>query len=255
MTERIYYAIGDVHGEYERLVTLHEAIDAHWKSFGEGRPATVLHLGDYVDRGPDSRGVIDYLMMLQRKPDLRAEISIVCLMGNHERMMLDAIDGDHPKLMHWLMNGGEATVESYRRRSPQGTQIADIVPREHLAWMKALPLQHVDRTANLLFVHAGVLPDKYPKGDEEVFLWTRSPKFMNDSKWPVNPELDAFTVVHGHTPTDDYAPYSGPRRVNLDTGACYGGPLTAAIFKDGNPPEFLYARKPDGAPPSHGPAS
>jgi serine/threonine protein phosphatase 1 len=245
MTGRIYYAIGDVHGELDRLISLHEAIDAHWKAFGEGRPATVLHLGDYVDRGPDSCGVIDYLMMLQSKPDLRKEISIACILGNHERMMLDACDGgEHQKLMQWLMNGGEATIESYRRVAPAGTPLLELVPREHLDWLKALPLQVVDRDVNLLFVHAGVQPDKYPKGDEEVFLWTRSPKFMNDSKWPVNPELDGLTVVHGHTPTDDSAPYSGPRRVNLDTGACYGGPLTAGVFKDGLPPEFLYARKP-----------
>lgn len=248
MTERIYYAIGDVHGEFERLVALHEAIDAHWKSFGGGRPATVLHVGDYVDRGPDSRGVIDYLMMLQSKPDLRKEISIVCLLGNHERMMIDAIEsGEHSRLMQWLMNGGEATVESYRRHAPAGTQLAEIVPREHVDWLKSLPLQHVDRDVNLLFVHAGVQPDKYPKGDEEVFLWTRSPKFMNDSKWPANPELDGLTVVHGHTPTDDHAPYAGDRRVNLDTGACYGGPLTAAVFKDGEKPEFLSVAKVEAA--------
>lgn len=248
MTGRIYYAIGDVHGEHERLFTLHEAIEAHWKAFAGGRPATVLHLGDYVDRGPDSRGVIDYLIMLQSKPDLRKEISIVCLLGNHERMMLDAVeDGEHQKLMQWLMNGGEATVESYRRHAPQGSQLTEIVPREHVAWLKSLPLQHLDREANLLFVHAGVLPDKYPKGDEEVFLWTRSPKFMNDSKWPANPELDGLTVVHGHTPTDDYEPYASGRRVNLDTGACYGGPLTAAVFMDGKPPEFLFVRKPEPA--------
>jgi serine/threonine protein phosphatase 1 len=244
MTERIYYAIGDVHGEYERLFSLHEAIEAHWRAFGAGRPATVLHLGDYVDRGPDSRSVIDYLISLQNKPDLHSGISIVCLLGNHERMLLDAIDsGEHQKLMQWLMNGGEATVESYRRHAPPGTPLQEIVPREHVAWLKGLPLQHMDRDVNLLFVHAGVLPDKYPKCDEEVILWTRSPKFMNDSKWPANPELDGLTVVHGHTPTDDYLPYASDRRVNLDTGACYGGPLTAAVFMDGKRPEFLSVAK------------
>jgi serine/threonine protein phosphatase 1 len=244
MTQRIYYAIGDVHGESERLFSLHEAIDRHWKTHGRGRPATVLHLGDYVDRGPDSRGVVDYLMELQSKADLRKEFSIVCLLGNHERMMINALEeGEHSSLMQWLMNGGEAAVESYRRAAPPGAVLPEIVPHAHIDWMKGLPLSHRDDEARLLFVHAGVQPDKYPVCSENVLLWTRSPRFMNDLAWPPNPALDGYTVVHGHTPTDGYLPYAGPRRVNIDTGACYGGPLTAAVFMDGKPATFITVAK------------
>jgi serine/threonine protein phosphatase 1 len=243
MSERIYYAIGDVHGEYERLRDLHDAIDAHWKLEGGGRPATVLHLGDYVDRGPDSAGVISYLMELQSKADLHPEITIVCLLGNHERLMIDAVEADeHGKMMNWLMNGGEQTVESYRRAGGVGA-LAELVPRAHIDWLKTLPTQIVDRDAGLVFVHAGVQPNTFPKCTEEVRLWTRSPKFFNDRKWPANPELDGLMVVHGHTPTDG-EPYLGPRRVNLDTGACYGGPLTAAMFKDKGSPVFFSVRRP-----------
>lgn len=240
MSERIYYAIGDIHGEYERLRDLHDAIDAHWKAEGGKRRATVLHLGDYVDRGPDSAAVVEYLMFLQNKPDLHPEIDIVCLLGNHERLMIDALDAqDHAKLINWLMNGGEATVESYRKRASSGVgSITELIPRAHVDWMKSLPTKIVDRDAGLVFVHAGVQPNTFPKCDEEVLIWTRSPKFFNDRRWPANPELDGLTVVHGHTPTEG-EPYVGPRRINLDTGACFGGPLTAAMFMVGSEPVFF----------------
>ncbi len=244
MSERIYYAVGDVHGEHERLVALHDAIEAHWRLYGGGRPATIVHVGDYVDRGPDSRRVVQFLIDRQRAAEERADRDVLCLLGNHERMMIDALEtGEQPRLIQWLLNGGEATFESYRRVAQPETPMAEIFPREHLDWMKALPSQVLDREAGLLFVHAGVQPDKFPECPEEVRLWTRAKKFMKDAKWPKNAELDGLTVVHGHTPTDDGAPYVGPRRINLDTGAVYGGPLTAAVLKDGAPPEFLYVRR------------
>jgi serine/threonine protein phosphatase 1 len=244
MSQRIFYAIGDVHGERDLLVALHDAIDEHWKREGGGRPATVVHIGDYVDRGPDSRGVVEHLIGLQRMPEKRPEIDIVCLMGNHERLMLDAMaTGEHATVVNWLLNGGEATVESYRRAAPPNTPLQELAPKEHIDWMTALPTRIIDREAGLVFVHAGVQPKKFPDCKDEVRLWTRAQDFMNDAKWPKNKQLDGLMVVHGHTPTNDAEPYAGPRRVNIDTGACYGGPLTAAVFKDGAPPTFLYARK------------
>jgi serine/threonine protein phosphatase 1 len=238
MSERIYYAVGDVHGEHKRLVALHYAIGAHWARLGERRPATVVHLGDYVDRGPDSYAVIAHLMELQRNADLHPDFEIVCLLGNHERLMIDALDTAEPsRVINWLMNGGEATVESYKRAAPAGVDVPEFA-RSHVDWLKTLPTQLLDREAGLVFVHAGVRPDKFPDCGEEIRLWTRSPKFMKDSKWPKNEKLDGLRVVHGHTPTEG-EPYIGPRRINLDTGAVYGGPLTAAVFKTGAPPEFL----------------
>jgi serine/threonine protein phosphatase 1 len=242
MSARIYYAIGDVHGEHERLVALHRAIGRHWAEHGGKRPATVVHLGDYVDRGPESYAVVAHLIDLQRNGDLHPDFEVICLLGNHERMMIDALDSGEPsRVVHWMMNGGKETVESYRRAAPAGVEILEFA-REHVAWMKALPTQLLDREAGLVFVHAGVQPDKFPECSEEVRLWTRAPKFMKDSKWPKNPRLDGLTVVHGHTPTEG-EPYVGPRRVNLDTGAVYGGPLTAAAFLGRAAPEFLFVRR------------
>jgi serine/threonine protein phosphatase 1 len=242
MSERIYYAIGDVHGEYLRLRALHDAIEEHRRRTAEGRPATIVHLGDYIDRGRESRSVVNRLIEVQRNPDRLPGFDVVCLLGNHERMMVDAIETrDQGQMVQWVMNGGEATLESYKRADAHGTPPDEPAPRAHIEWMKGLPTQVLDRDAGLLFVHAGVEPEKYPNCGEEVRLWTRSPRFMNDSKWPRNTELDGLTVVHGHTPTEG-EPYVGPRRINLDTGACYGGPLTAAVFRAGAPVEFLYSR-------------
>jgi serine/threonine protein phosphatase 1 len=242
MSDRIYYAIGDVHGEYLRLRALHDSIEDHRRRTAEGCPATIVHLGDYVDRGPESRSVVNRLIEVQNNPDRLPGFDILCLLGNHERMMVDAVEsGEHSLMVQWVLNGGEATIESYKRADPHGGPPDEPVPRAHIEWMKTLPTQIIDREAGLLFVHAGIEPEQFPNCTEEVRLWTRSPRFMNDKKWPENVMLDGLTVVHGHTPTDG-EPYVGPRRINLDTGACYGGPLTAAVFRKDTPVAFLYSR-------------
>jgi serine/threonine protein phosphatase 1 len=245
MSERIYYVIGDVHGEFVKLRALHDMIEAHRSLAASDSPATIVHLGDYVDRGPESRAVVNRLIEVQSNPDRLPGFDIVCLLGNHERMMVDALEsigtGNTALMVQWVMNGGEQTLESYKRADAHGAAPDEPAPRAHIEWMKGLPVQVVDRDAGLLFVHAGVEPAKFPDCTEEVRLWTRSPRFMNDKKWPSNAALDGLTVVHGHTPTEG-EPYVGPRRVNLDTGACYGGPLTAAVFRKDAPVEFLRAR-------------
>jgi len=239
MSKRLYYAIGDIHGEHERLRELHEAISDHRKLEAGDCPVTILHLGDYVDRGPDSRGVVDRLMMMQSACADRDDIEVVCLLGNHERMMIDALDKDDGDPAYWLRNGGQETLDSYARAAPSGTPLMDVVPRDHIDWMKSLPTWIIDREAGFIFVHAGVRPETYPDCDEGVRLWIRSEDFMDDYSWPKNPALDGLVVVHGHTPTEG-EPYVGRRRINLDTGAVYGGPLTAAIFAAGEKARFLY---------------
>ncbi|WP_084396349.1 metallophosphoesterase family protein [Henriciella aquimarina] len=231
MTEPVTYAIGDVHGEAARLKALHAAIFAQHEKRHAGAPLRLVHLGDYVDRGPDSYEVIKTLQALEDRDDL----DVINLRGNHEQMMIDAYEEDSDSRLHWLMNGGDATIASYAKHGYEDP------PQDDLAWLKALPTLHLDKAEKTAFVHAGVDPRTFPNCDERIHLWTRSPRFFNPNQWDIG-ELEGWRVVHGHTPTDDFEPQlagTPVRRFNLDTGAVYGGKLTAAIFAHDEPVEFI----------------
>jgi serine/threonine protein phosphatase 1 len=204
------FAVGDVHGCLEQLHRVVEACDAR----AGGRPARFVFLGDYIDRGPDSRGVIDFLMRWQMaKPD-----AVVCLRGNHEQLALDA-HADERAMPDWLRNSAADTLRSYRR---SGGRISPA----HLVWLAALPLCHDDGLR--FFVHAGV-DLKVPLNEQgaDVMLWMREP-FLSRSD-----EVDCGRfIVHGHTPQKSGKPDLRAHRVNLDTGAVMGGPLTAGVFDD-----------------------
>jgi len=224
-------AIGDIHGEAKRLAALHAAIFDFRKAWHPDAALTLIHLGDYVDRGPDSCGVIEQLMAL----DARADLTSICLKGNHEQMMLEGCGAGDGGM--WRRNGGEDTLESYHRRG------LDTVPRAHLSWLRTLPVHHVMEDRQLVFVHAGIAPSRWPDLDEQVGLWTRSPIFFDTSTWD-NPALDGWTVIHGHTPTDDHVEEmhgDPPRRINIDTGAVFGGQLTAVVLAPEASPVFLHA--------------
>ena len=228
----VIYAIGDIHGEADRLARLHGYIyERHAFEHGDA-PLTLVHLGDYVDRGPDSYKVIEYLATLKTPPNAK----VINLKGNHEEMMLDAIVHNRHSEM-WLSNGGDKAMESY---SAAGYQQ---VPQAHIDWLEALPSLYRDEAARLIFVHAGIDVRIWPEVRDEVHLWSRSPRFFKTDCWD-NPALDGWRIVHGHTPTDDFYPEVAgdpPRRINLDTGACFGGRLTAAKFAPGKEVSFLYS--------------
>ncbi|MEM6651948.1 MAG: metallophosphoesterase family protein [Pseudomonadota bacterium] len=230
----VTYAIGDVHGEAARLKQLHTLIDERHDLLFSGRTKKIVHLGDYVDRGRDSYGVIEQLIALQT----RMGEDCICLRGNHEEMMLDGLTADKPSAYNnWLVNGGEDTVASYRRAD------VDPIPTAHIDWLKSLPSIHRVPEDKLIFVHAGINPVEYPNDREGVYLWTRARRFFEVESWR-NEALDGWTVVHGHTPTEDFYPdhvSAQSSRLNLDTGAVFGGRLTAAIFDQGAPVRFIYA--------------
>jgi serine/threonine protein phosphatase 1 len=215
------YAIGDIHGRLDLLQAAIKAIVAH----ARGRLHQVICLGDYVDRGPASKGVVETLMTLTANAPWR------CLLGNHEDMMAQSLRSrDRDELERWLNNGGDATLDSY----------FDEVPVSHLKWLEALPLIH--RDAHRLYVHAGVAPGApVDVQDKRTLIWIRE-AFLTAG-------ADALPchVVHGHTPLwrmkpEPHLPERLPHRTNLDTGAYFTGVLSVGVFDDaiaGGPLEIL----------------
>ncbi len=236
MAGLIYFAIGDVHGESRKLGELHTAILD--RIAFERAPARIIHLGDYVDRGPDTKGVIERVMALEAKFADDPLTSVLSLKGNHEQMMLDAYDGTIDAGGWWSQGGAEA-ADSYAGGSGlAGQDWRETVPPEHIAWMRSLGSIHIDAARAIAFVHAGIEPASFPDCTEAVRLWTRSDRFFKRANWPERDELKNLLVVHGHTPRS-FQPENFPHRINVDTGACFGGPLTAVMLKEGEAPQFL----------------
>ncbi|WP_147109914.1 metallophosphoesterase family protein [Tateyamaria sp. syn59] len=225
MTDPIY-AIGDIHGQMAELNRVLSLIET------DGGPgAQIVFLGDYTDRGPDSRAVLDTLIAGRD-----AGRNWTFLKGNHDRMfewfMADPLRHD-PHLMvelYWLHDrlGGATTLASYgvdasghRREKEVQADARAAVPTSHLTFLQDLRLMHV--TSGIMFVHAGIRPG-VPIRDqtEEDMLWIRQ-EFHNSNA--THPKL----IVHGHTPVEVPTHYGN--RINLDTGAGYGRPLTAAVFE------------------------
>jgi serine/threonine protein phosphatase 1 len=220
------YAIGDVHGCATRLATLHAAIAADWQARPAGRCALV-HLGDYIDRGPDSAAVLEALCGPGPLPG--AERIDLC--GNHEAMMLAALrDGPGSAAEDlWLWNGGDATLASYGVTygagfgAPGGTAAAGrpLLPAAHRSLLAGLRLSW--QAGDYLFVHAGIDPRQPIAAQRsQDLLWIREP-FLS---WP---RPFPAIVVHGHTPAR--APELRANRIGIDTGAVAGGPLTCLVLE------------------------
>lgn len=152
-------------------------------------------------------------------------------------MIAALADETGPDYKHWLRNGGEQTLKSYADRGDSS------VPEAHLDWLRDLPTILIDDAARRIFVHAGLSPDRFPNESAEVHLWTRSADFFETHRWHGTP-LQNWTVIHGHTPTESGWPDDlgdRNRRINIDTGAVFGGRLTCAVFVPGEEVRFLYA--------------
>jgi diadenosine tetraphosphatase ApaH/serine/threonine PP2A family protein phosphatase len=198
--ERIY-AVGDIHGCYDKLLALMEKMDIDFES------DTLVFLGDYIDRGPQSFEVVAYLAELKQR-----YANTIFLKGNHEEMLEKYLSGEDR--ITYLVNGGQQTLESYMNRPrPEGEPA---IPGMHLEFFKSLKVYH--ETQNYIFVHAG-LKNKVPleKQKTEDLLWIRR-RFI-ESKYDYGK-----MVVFGHTPLHE--PLLLPNKIGIDTGAVYGNRLT-----------------------------
>lgn len=241
------YAIGDIHGCLDDLVAMQTRIAEDLKARPHPDPVTI-YLGDYMDRGPNSKGVIDNLIAQQNSID-----DTRFLFGNHDQMLLDFLK--HPAelataALHWLdpRLGGIATIESYgiptkvpEWLAPNGPG-ADILKTEgidsitaaiHRDFKAAHPSKHQDFIENAelyiqighyVFVHAGIRPGVSLENQiKQDLVWIREP-FLSST------EDHGFCVVHGHSPVREVKNYGN--RIAVDTGAVFGRELSCVVLED-----------------------
>lgn len=199
LRRRKLYAIGDIHGCLDQLKALMAKLPLR-------KNDELLFIGDYIDRGPDSKGVVDYVLELrQGRPG-----KVICLMGNHEWMLLNHLDGSDP--LSWLQNGGEATLASYGGE--------DQIPYAHQEFFHSLSPLH--RTDAYLFVHAGIRPGVPLEAQStEDMLWIRREFYLYPGRFDP-------PVVFGHTPLREVLIQED--RIGIDTGCVFGGKLTCLVL-------------------------
>lgn len=198
------YAIGDIHGCLEQLEQLLDEVQPDLEK------DVLLFVGDYIDRGPESRGVVDYILRLRQQYPRE---QIICLKGNHEAMFLDFLQGQGREL--FLFNGGQSTLRDYWGenwdRLPQL-----LLPPEHDEFYQELKPYY--ETPDYIFVHGGLKPGvPLAEQQEGDLLWIRG-EFIASQE-----DFDRL-VIFGHTPFK--RPLVMPNKIGIDTGAVYGNFLT-----------------------------
>jgi serine/threonine protein phosphatase 1 len=223
------YAVGDIHGRLDLLQAIDGLIAEDIAARPSRRP-TVCHLGDYIDRGPQSAQVIEYL-----STTVNASLSRVFLKGNHEDRMLEFLAKPAAHGASWLHFGGREALASY------GVSIGDEVlagdwdrvrdqlqarlPATHLAFLRTLRLAFVWR--GYVFVHAGLSPDRPMSAqDPHDLMWIKEPFQSSTRQWPRR-------IVHGHVVGPQ--PVFRANRIGIDTGASRSGRLTCLVLSDGAP--------------------
>jgi serine/threonine protein phosphatase 1 len=216
--ERIF-VIGDIHGCLHKLELLWDRIDPR-----SGRDQLVF-LGDYIDRGEDSSGVLDYLLEL-----MKVYSNTIFLMGNHEKMFMDFLSGVDRAL--FIYNGGESTLKSYLGRmenfwsgvegASDDEALNNLVPEQHRAFLDELHTYY--ETEDYIMVHAG-LRDGVPLEDQSIedLVWIREEFVYSEEDF-------GKRVIFGHTPF--IRPLVLPNKIGIDTGAVYGNNLTCLILPD-----------------------
>lgn len=217
----VVYAIGDVHGRRDLLERMHAAIldDAARR---QSPRRVIVYLGDYIDRGPSSRQVLD---LLSQRP--LPGFEVVRLKGNHEDIALRFLAGSMPNGAHWLRYGGEAAAASY------GIAAAEMdLPELRLAMLKVIPASHVHflrrlrlwhREGGYLFVHAGMRPGvPFDRQRSSDLIWIRERFLDSDADF-------GAVVVHGHTISSE--PQFRANRIGIDTGAYGSGRLTCVALE------------------------
>lgn len=228
------YAVGDIHGRADLLSKLlleiqHDAENAEASK-------EIVFLGDYVDRGENSAGVLSCLQDLTQ--DMGA--SITCLMGNHEKMLLDFLDRPAERGRQWLRNGGLQTLASFNVgglteiSGKESLTVAAEKLRSALGsnlelWLRTLPLTYAN--GNLVCVHAAADPGAAIDMQKQSTLQWGHPDFFE------RPRNDGLWVAHGHTIIKEPTVKNG--RISIDTGAYYSGRLTAAVLAPGEPVRFI----------------
>ncbi len=220
------YAIGDIHGRLDLLTQLEGLIVDDAATGPQNK--TVIYLGDYIDRGPDSGGVIDHLL-----DHPLAGFKGIRLMGNHEDFLINFLENGEQG-SSWIANGGDATLEYYGitawpymtdgQLKPLRSKLENLVPPRHRDFLAALYVSY--KLGDYVFVHAGVRPGvQLADQDETDLMWIREIFLKSNADF-------GHCVVHGHSIADE--PEIRRNRIGIDTGAYRTGRLTCVVLEDDN---------------------
>ncbi len=217
------YAVGDIHAEHEKLDELLAKLPLE-------QGDRLVFLGDYIDRGPDAYAVVERLIRLQQ------DWPCTFLLGNHESMLLDFLGWTDEAYFGgdaFLVNGGDRTLASYGYFDrPDPDRRSFRLPKQHEDFLLSLKLHHVD--GDYIFVHAGFGRAELKESDIAYALRRSKPEDLLWNRMTIDlPNEFNATVVYGHTPSEDFkVRWNPPFSIGIDTGAVYGGPLTAIRLPD-----------------------
>ena len=234
------FSVGDIHGCLKQLTSLHNKIFNHF-SFNK-KNDLLVYLGDYIDRGSNSKDVINHILKLQKE-----KVNSIFLMGNHEQIMIDFVFNKINNLRYWLNLGADQTFKSYKIEVAEFIKdgfgddkidrlrsvLLNKLSNEHIHFLKNLRLSY--SVGNYLFVHAGINPEKTLKDQDKMdLLWSRSDQFFDK-----NFKFEQI-IIHGHTPEKEVINF--PYRINIDTGCFFSGKLSCVCLNDKNKKrKFIYS--------------